>query len=91
MPNMNIRLEHILEQIRKERERQFDLPGSEWDAKNTPGDWIALISHYVGKEVRKNGIDPLADDFEEALIKASAVIVAALQHIEDMKSRNQLL
>ncbi len=88
---MSDRMGHILDKIRSERKRQFDLPGSEWDAKNTPGDWIALISHYVSKEVRKNGIDPVAEDFEEALIKASAVIIAALEHIDDMKSRNQLL
>jgi len=85
------KIQNILSQIHAERQRQFDLPGSEWDARNTPGDWVALIGHYANGEVRRNGQAPYADDFEESLIKAAAVIIAALDHIEDMKSRGQLL
>jgi len=88
---MSQRLESNIERMRAERERQFDLPGSEWDAQNTPGDWIALISHYVSKEVRKNGMVPEAAEFEDALIKAGAIILAALEHTENMKERDELL
>lgn len=88
---MTNRVEEIIEKIREERQRQFDLPGSEWDARNTPGDWVALIGHYLNENVRKNGVDPLAEDFEDSLVKAAAIIVAALQHVDNMKDRQQLL
>lgn len=83
-------MDEILQKIKNERDRQYRLPGSEWDGKNSPGDWVAMISHYVGEEVRRNGINPNAEDFEAALVKAAAVIVAALQHLDLMKSRNEL-
>lgn len=83
-------MDEILQKIKAERDRQFSLPGSEWDGKNTPGDWVAMISHYVSEEVRRNGVNPDAADFETSLVKAAAVIVAALQHVELMKSRNEL-
>lgn len=83
-------MDDIIERIKKERHRQYDLPGSEWDSKNTPGDWVAMISHYVGEEVRRNGVNPKAEDFESSLIKSAAVIIAALQHIDLMKSRDEL-
>ena len=88
---MNQRLEDIIERIRLERQRQFDLPGSEWDSQNSPGDWIALVTHYVSKEVRAKGVAPLREDFEDALIKAAAVIIAALEHTPDMSGRDQLI
>ncbi len=88
---MSQHLEDIIERIRQERQRQFDLPGSEWDSQNSPGDWIALINHYVSKEVRAKGVAPLREDFEDALIKAAAVIIAALEHTPDMSVREQLI
>lgn len=81
----------LIERVLAEHGRQAGLPGSEWDATNTPGEWVALISHYVGSEVRRNGIVPSAESFEDTLIKAAAVIVTALEHIEVMKSRDELL
>lgn len=88
---MSQHLEEIIEKIRLERQRQFDLPGSEWDSQNSPGDWIALVNHYVSKEVRAKGIAPMGDEFEDSLIKAAAVIIAALEHIPDMSEREQLI
>ncbi len=88
---MRLDIEEMIEKIRQERQRQFDLPGSEWDAQNTPGDWIALINHYVSKEVRAKGIAPVGTEFEDSLIKAAAVILAALEHIPDMSNRDQLI
>lgn len=83
-------LEYTLELIRAERQRQLDLPGSEWDARNTPGDWVAIVSHYVSNEVRRNGIVPEEEEFRVSLIKAAAVILAALENINEMKLRGEL-
>jgi hypothetical protein len=85
-----VKLDSLLEKIRAERQRQADLPGSEWDAKNTPGDWVAMISHYVSAEVRRNGIVPETEEFEDNLVKAAAVIIAALENVEVMKGRGEL-
>lgn len=88
---MSVHLDEIIERIRAERQRQFELPGSEWDALNSPGEWSSLVSHYVNREVRRNGEAPLSEDFEDVLIKAAAVIVAALENIDNMRGRQQLL
>lgn len=88
---MSAKIETIIQRIRDERLRQFDLPGSEWDAHNTPGDWTSLVSHYATEEVRRNGIAPNATDFEDSLIKAAAVILATLEYTEEMKERGDLL
>jgi hypothetical protein len=87
---MSINVEEFLAKALKERERQKGLPGSEWDHKNSPGDWVALITHYVSEEVRRNGVAPSKEYFEETLIKAFAVIIAAWEHIEVMHQRDQL-
>ena len=88
---MSSNVNEFISQILIERSRQKDLPGSEWDHKNSPGEWIALISHYVSEEVRRNGILPSKEYFEESLIKAAAVILATLEHIDDMYEREQLI
>lgn len=85
-----MKLEVFLEKVRAERQRNADLPGSEWDANNTPGDWVAMISHYVASEVRRNGVVPETEEFEDKLVKATAVIAAALEHIEVMRERGEL-
>lgn len=85
-----MKLEAFLERVRQERQRNADLPGSEWDANNTPGDWVAIVTHYVSAEVRRNGVVPETEEFEDKLVKAAAVIAAALEHIEVMKDRSEL-
>lgn len=85
-----MKLEALLERIRAERQRQADLPGSEWDVKNTPGDWVSIVSHYVSAEVRRNGMVPEVEEFEDNLIKAAAVILAALENMDIMRSRGEL-
>jgi len=82
--------ENLLARIRAERERQLELPGSEWDERNSPNDWVALIAHYVGDEVRRNGQTPNREAFEDALVKAAAVILAALEHTDAMTQKKQL-
>jgi hypothetical protein len=88
---MILTIDEIVEKILAERTRQKELPGSEWDHKNSPGEWVALISHYVCAEVRRNGISPSKEYFQESLIKAAAVILATLEHIDDMYEREQLV
>jgi hypothetical protein len=81
----------ILDMIKAERERQLDLPGSELDANNTPNDWIAIASYYLSQEARRaTTVQSRQVEFEKELIKAAAVIVAALEHSQNMKSKGEL-
>ena len=87
---MTMQRAELLDRISAERSRQSDLPGSEWDAKNTPGDWVAIVTHYVSSEVRRNGIVPSQAEFEDNLVKAAAVILAALENASVMRGRSEL-
>lgn len=80
----------IFAQIDEERTRQFMLPGSEWDHRNTPNDWVSMATHYIAEEVRRGGLPPDREEFQAALIKAAAVIVAALEHIPKMSENGHL-
>jgi hypothetical protein len=84
------RRDELIERILSERGRQFNLPGSEWDAKNTPNDWVSIASHYLGEEVRRGRQRPTRDLFEDALVKAAAVILAALEHTPLMQRSGYL-
>lgn len=79
-----------LDRIKSERERQFNLPGSEWDTRNNPNDFIAIATHYLGEEARRGGNIPSLENFEVALVKAAAVILAALENAEAMRTRKEL-
>lgn len=71
----------ILARIKAERERQLDLPGAEWDLRNTPNDWIAIASTYLCRESQRNyGVSFDKAEYIDSLIKAAAVILAALEH-----------
>mgnify|MGYP006422601267 CR=1 FL=1 len=82
--------EDIVAMILDERIRQFELPGSEWDANKTPNDWIAVATHYLTENTNRNSTIPNSDEFEENLIKASAIILAAIEHIKTMKYNGYL-
>jgi len=86
-----INRDDLLKKIQVERERQFNLPGSEFDIKNTPNDWISIIGHYTNRDVFRSGRKPLKDEFEDSLIKAAAVILAALEHSENMKTKGHFV
>lgn len=83
-------IEDIFTVVAAERERQFDLPGAEHDVNKGPNDWIATIVSCLGETATRHGVPPSQDEFENALKKASAVIVAAFQHADLMKSKNRL-
>ena len=82
--------EDIFQRILKERNKQSDQPGSEYDANNTPNDWGSIISHYVNRECRRYNIIPEQSDYEDSLIKAAAILVAALEHLDIMKNKGNL-
>ena len=75
----------IMAAIAAERERQFNLPGSERDVRNTPNDFIAIATRYLGEEARRFDNLPSRAEWEKSLIKAAAVIVAALESAPAMQ------
>lgn len=81
----------IIEQIAAERNRQFNLPGIEFDMRNTPSEWISIAAHYLFEEVRRGPIVPSREGFDDSLIKAAAVIVAALEHADTMTKLGTLI
>jgi hypothetical protein len=87
---MSQRRQEIVDLILSERERHFNLPGSEWDEKNSPNDWIAISATYLTSGSSRKHTKPLADDFEADMVKAAAVILAALEHISSMRDLGTL-
>ncbi len=76
----------ILARIEAERERQFNLPGSENDVRNTPNEWAAIAGHYLFEEIRRGANSPSLSDYEDSLVKAAAVILAALESVPAMQA-----
>lgn len=88
----------LLERIRLERDRQKTLPGSEFDSKNTINDWIAIAGHYLNEPAKRKssasfnrGSIPTVDDYQSSLIKAAAVILAALEQSDQLVDNGDLL
>ena len=86
-----------LARIKVERDRQQTLPGSELDGKNAVNDWIAIAGHYLNESATRKssasynrGILPQAT-YEDNLIKAAAVILAALEHADALRLSGNLL
>lgn len=76
----------------KERERQVDFTGSEYDVNNTPNDWIAIAIYYLSQNTRRATMltPPSSEDYKSDLTKAAAVILAALEHLDSMKDKQDL-
>lgn len=81
----------IAQLILSERARHFNLPGREHDVANTPNDWIAIVLSYCSENAKKNQIKPDCEDYADSLIKAAAVIVAALEHLDMMRKKGYFL
>ena len=81
----------LLERIENERARQLDVPGSENDVRNTPNEWMAIAAHYLTEDVRRGGYVPHRQMFEDSLIKAAAVILAALENANSMENLGYLV
>jgi hypothetical protein len=87
---MSERRQEVVELILSERERHFNMPGSEWDGRNTPNDWIAIAATYLTSGSSRKHTSPAGEDFESDLIKAAAVILAALENIQSMRKAETL-
>ena len=82
--------ESTLSAIAAERERQKQLWGSEYDLKHGPNDWAAIASSYLNAEVSNKGRSPQSSQWRDAMTKAAAVIVAALEHEDNMCKKGHL-
>jgi len=80
----------LLNAIQEERARQLNLPGSEFDAKRTPNDWLAISGRYLFGSAFAKNMKPSAKNYQEDLIKAAAVILAALENIDSMQDNDHL-
>jgi len=77
----------ILDEISTERDRQYNLPGSEYDQKHSLNDWIAIASQYLTRGVERKHIKSDYHEQRQSLLKSAAVILAALEHLD---RKNQL-
>ena len=80
---MNNKRQKILDDISVERDRQYQLPGSEYDQKHSINDWIAITAQYLGRCAHRKHLPNTVGDQRDSLIKAAAVIVAALEHLDN--------
>lgn len=83
-------MNRIVDLVVAERERQYNLPGTESDFRKSPNDWIATIGSILGEGTERSGIPPSRQDFERALVKAAAVCLAALEHVGVMSDAKKL-
>lgn len=82
---MNATRERILGEISAERDRQFNLPGSEFDQLHSMNDWIAIAAQYLTRCADKKHTRSDRKEQRDSLIKAAAVIVAAVEHLDQPK------
>lgn len=66
----------IFNLVTKEREYQNKKWGTEFDSKNTPNDWVAYISKYLGQSVTLPWNEEV---FRTQMIKVMALASAALE------------
>ena len=74
------RRKKLLDLVAKERARQESLPGSEYDAKHSQNDWIAISTQYLARAASKKHAKASREEFNDSLIKAAAIILAALEY-----------
>lgn len=77
---MNERRQRLLNMISTERTRQDSLPGSEYDQKHSQNDWIAISTMYLSRAASRKHLPTSNQEYQDSLIKAAAVILAALEH-----------
>ena len=77
---MQDKRDKILDMISKERTRQGSLPGSEYDQKHSQNDWIAISTMYLSRAASRKHLPTSREEYQDGLIKAAAVILAALEH-----------
>lgn len=82
---INAARERILGEVSAERDRQFNLPGSEFDQLHSMNDWIAIAAQYLTRCADRKHTKSDRDEQRESLIKAAAVIIAAVEHLDQPK------
>lgn len=81
-------MENILEDIRKERERQDLKFGADRDQH--PAVWLTVLTEEVGEVAQEIcdsnfNVDNLKDNYRVELIQVAAVAVAAIQNYDNSK------
>lgn len=74
--------EDILSEISGERDQQYHLPGSEYDQLHSMNDWIAIAAQYLTRSADRKHSKSVHSEQRDSLIKAAAVIVAAIEHLD---------
>jgi hypothetical protein len=88
---MKLSLDSVIAEIKTERLRQQALPGSEYDLTYGVNDWISIVIHYLTQDVNRKGIKPDQGDYHNNLVRAAAIIIAALEHEDTLVNKNKEL
>ena len=70
----------ILQLILDERAKSINAPGTEFDHLKTKNDWTSLTAYYLFETATHKEKKVSFEEFRSSLIKASATILAALEH-----------
>ncbi|RDJ35363.1 MAG: hypothetical protein DWQ19_11145 [Crenarchaeota archaeon] len=68
-------LDNFFELMRKEREYAAQW-GDDFDAKNTPNDWVAYVTRYLGQTVTMPWD---AKKFKEQMVKTATLCASAVE------------
>lgn len=83
--------EDIILKLTEERQKQIDNPNTLSDTLKTKNDWAALCAYYLFEGASRPDKHVSFEEFRESLIKAGAVILAALEtsySLEDEKLKD---
>ena len=76
-------MDRILEEIRRERDRQDEkYGGPDHDDNHYPGDWCLILSKYLGRASAETIDAEPAAAFRDNMIKIAAVAIAATQSLD---------
>jgi hypothetical protein len=84
MTEITIR-QQILKEISQERDRQYNLPGSEYDLKHTVNDWVAIATQYLSRNATRKHQSISVDEQRDNFIKTAAIVLAAVEHLDITK------
>lgn len=85
--------DEIVNMILDERKKQVESPTTLSDSMKTKNDWTALAAYYLFESASRPDKHVTFEEFRESLIKASAVLLAALEtsfSLEDEKLQDLL-
>jgi hypothetical protein len=85
--------DEIVNMILAERQHQIESPTTLSDTMKTKNDWTALAAYYLFESASRPDKHVTFEEFRDSLIKASAVLLAALEtsfSLEDEKLQELL-